>query len=156
MRRVPRSLPLWTSPNLPRSTRLFISVSRPLLSSHQPQLRLPRRPFNASAVDSKGLSPTSTEPEPPKGEHAGGAGHVAQPATLTTDEYHDLADQYIDTLVLKLEEMAEEASEKLEVEYSVSINTVMLCHALMAPADLVVFVTTFSSAHCPIALEPLG
>jgi frataxin-like iron-binding protein CyaY len=45
---------------------------------------------------------------------------------LTTDEYHDLADQYIDTLVLKLEEMAEDAAEKLEVEYSV-------CHTSARP-----------------------
>jgi frataxin-like iron-binding protein CyaY len=46
---------------------------------------------------------------------------------LTTDEYHDLADQYIDALVLKLEEMAEDAAEKLEVEYSV-------CHTSTHPS----------------------
>jgi hypothetical protein len=67
----------------------------------------------------RGLSPTSSEPEPPKAQYAGGATHVAEPATITTDEYHGLADQYLDTLVLKLEEMGEETSEKLEVEYSV-------------------------------------
>jgi hypothetical protein len=124
MRRVPRVLSVRPSPSLPRHT---LSIARPLFSCTQTQSHpIRKRPFHASATRSKGLSPTSSEPEPPKGEHAGGAGHVAQPAALTVDEYHDLADQYIDTLVLKLEEMAEDAAEKLEVEYSV-------CHTSTRP-----------------------
>ena len=120
MRRVPRVLSLRPSPSLPRSARHTLPIARPLLPCTQSQSNsIRKRSFHASATRLKGLSPTSSEPEPPKGEHAGGAGHVAQPAALTTDEYHDLADQYIDALVLKLEEMAEEAVEKLEVEYSV-------------------------------------
>jgi frataxin len=114
---------LRTFPAPPRPTRNAISIARPLLSSSPAQSHiLRRRPFHASATSSKGLSPTSSEPEPPKGEPAGGAGHVAQPASITTDEYHDLANQYIDALVLKLEEMAEDSSEKLEVEYSVRLR----------------------------------
>ena len=117
MRRAPRLLFLRTSHALPRSTCQTISIARPLLPySHSHSNAIQRHVFHASAIISKGLSPTSSEPEPPKGEDAG---HVAQPASLTTDEYHDIADQYIDTLVLKLEEMAEEASEKFDVEYSV-------------------------------------
>jgi hypothetical protein len=42
-----------------------------------------------------------------------------EPAHIPDSEYHELADQYIDTLVLKLEEMAEEAKNGIEVEYSV-------------------------------------
>jgi frataxin len=123
MRRVPRSLSLRTFATLPRSTRHTVSIARPFLASSQAQsYLLRRRPFHASATSWKGLSPTSSEPEPPKGEHAGSAGHVAQPASITTDEYHELADRYIDALVLKLEEMAEESSEKLEVEYSVRLQ----------------------------------
>ena len=120
MRRAPRFLSLRASPTLPHSIRQTIPISRqtlPYAQSHSNAIR--RHPFHSSAVKPKGLSPTSSDPEPPKGEHAGAAGHVAQPATLTTDEYHDIADQYIDALVLKLEEMAEQVSEKLEVEYSV-------------------------------------
>jgi frataxin len=128
MRRVPRVLSLRPSPSLPRSARHTLSIARPLLSCTQSQSNpIRKRSFHASATRLKGLSPTSSEPEPPKGEHAGGAGHVAQPAALTADEYHDLADQYIDTLVLKLEEMAEEPTEKLEVEYSV-------CHTSTRPS----------------------
>ena len=80
-------------------------------------------------------------------EHAGGAGHVAQPAALTTDEYHDLADQYIDALVLKLEEMAEEAAEKLEVEYSV-------CHTSTRPSytpKAVAIRDTMLLSLCPVS-----
>ena len=121
MRRVPRSLPLRILPPLLRSSRRrTISIAGPLLSCAQAPSRLCRRqPFHVSATSLKGLSPTSSEPEPPKAQYAGGATHVAEPASITTDEYHDLADQYIDALVLKLEEMAEKTSEKLEVEYSV-------------------------------------
>jgi frataxin len=127
MRRVPRVPSLRPSPSLPRSARHTLSIARPLLSCTQSQSNpIRKRPFHASATRSKGLSPTSSEPEPPKAQYAGGATHVAQPAALTTDEYHDLADQYIDALVLKLEEMAEEAAEKLEVEYSV-------CHTSTRP-----------------------
>lgn len=128
MRRVPRVLSLRPSPSLPLSARHTLSIARPLLSCTQSQSNpIRKRSFYASPTRLKGLSPTSAEPEPPKGEHAGGAGHVAQPAALTTDEYHDLADQYIDALVLKLEEMAEDAAEKLEVEYSV-------CHTSTHPS----------------------
>jgi hypothetical protein len=138
MRRVPRSLSLRAFATVPHSTRPTVSIARPLLASSQAQsYLLRRRPFHASATSSKGLSPTSSEPEPPKGEYAGGAGHVAQPASITTDEYHDLADQYIDALVLKLEEMAEEPSEKLEVEYSVRLQ-----HDLPVTAQLTHLVNT--------------
>jgi frataxin len=148
IRRVPRVLSLRPSPSLPRSTRHTFAIARPLLSYTQSQSNQTRkRPFHASATRSKGLSPTSSEPEPPKGEHAGGAGHVAQPAALTTDEYHDLADQYIDALVLKLEEMAEEASEKLEVEYSV-------CHTSTRPSytpKVVAVVGYNTTPLCPVS-----
>jgi frataxin len=128
MRRVLRVRSLRPIPSLPRSARHTLSITRPLLSCTQSQSTpIRKRPFHASAPRSKGLSPTSSEPEPPKAEHAGGVGHVAQPAALTIDEYHDLADQYIDALVLKLEEMAEEAAEKLEVEYSVCHTSECSC-----------------------------
>jgi len=125
MRRVSRFLSARISITLPRSTRPTTSIARPILSSTQFQTSTIRRqPFHASIARPKGLSPTSEEPEPPKGEkHAGSTAHAAQPATITTDEYHDIADQYIDALVLKLEEMAEDTTEKLEVEYSAGVLT---------------------------------
>lgn len=44
----------------------------------------------------------------------------APAAPLTTDQYHHLSDQYIDTLVAALEEMQEER-EDVDVEYSVRV-----------------------------------
>lgn len=131
MRRIPRSLSLRISPTIPRPNHRTISIARPLLSCTPVQSHLFRRqPFHVSATSLKGLSPTSAEPEPPKAQYAR-AGHVAEPASITTDEYHDLADQYIDALVLKLEEMGEEPSEKLEVEYSVSFqHNLPLCQVI--------------------------
>ena len=147
MRRVPRIPSLRPSPSLPRPARHTLPIARPLLSRTQSQSNLIRkRPFHASATRSKGLSPTSSEPEPPRAQYAG-AGHVAQPAALTTDEYHDLADQYIDKLVLKLEEMAEDAVEKLEVEYSV-------CHTRTRPSyppKAVVLRNTMLPSFCPVS-----
>lgn len=143
MRRVPSLRP---SLSLPRSARHTLSIARPLLSCTQSQSNpIRKRPFHASATRSKGLSPTSSEPEPPKAQYAG-AVHVAQPAALTTDEYHDLADQYIDALVLKLEEMAEDAAEKLEVEYSV-------CHTSTPPGytpKAVALRDTMLPSFCPV------
>lgn len=150
MRRAPRLLSLRPFPTLLRPTRNTISRGQPLVSSHQPQpYAFRKRTFHASATRPKGLSPTSSEPEPPKGEHAGGAAHVAQPATLTTDEYHDLADQYINALVLKLEEMAEESSEKLEVEYSVCLIVAMQYHAAVDPL-------IHGHLHCYVFLCPFS
>jgi hypothetical protein len=148
MRRAPRVLSLRPSPSLPRSARHTLSTARPLLSCTQSQPNpIRKRPFHASATRSKGLSPTSSEPEPPRAQYAGGAGHVAQPAALTTDEYHDLADQYIDALVLKLEEMAEDVAEKLEVEYSV-------CHTGTRPGctpKAVALRDTMLPSFCPVS-----
>jgi len=124
MRRTSRLLSIRLSSTHPPTTRHLSSIVRPVFSTSQRQSHaLRKRPFHASASTSKGLSPSHEEPETPKTEAAGSSSHVAEPATLTTDEYHTIADQYIDTLVLKLEEMAEDASEKLEVEYSAGVLT---------------------------------
>src|SRR2546421_1785743 len=101
MRRVPRFLSLRTYTNPPSSTRHSIRTARSFLSyTHTRSSILRRQYFHTSVMRPKGLSPTSTEPEPPRVQFAGGAGHVSEPANPTTDEYHDLAHQYIDALVL--------------------------------------------------------
>jgi len=126
MRRSSRLLTHLTSSTYtsPSSTRRLCSLVQPLSKANCTQSQSSRiRPFHVSASVSKGLSPSHEEPEPPKTESTGSSPHAAEPASITTDEYHDIADQYIDTLVLKLEEMAEDASEKLEVEYSAGVLT---------------------------------
>lgn len=66
--------------------------------------------------------PDTSDPEPPQPEpHDAKDMSNAHPAELSESEYHDLADQYLETLVSTMEEMADREAEKgLEVEYSVS------------------------------------
>ncbi len=44
------------------------------------------------------------------------------PADITTEQFHELADQYLDALIEKLEALQEE-TEEVDVEYSVSALT---------------------------------
>jgi frataxin len=44
------------------------------------------------------------------------------PAEITTEQFHEVADQYLDALIEKLEALQEEA-EEVDVEYSVSALT---------------------------------
>jgi len=92
----------------------------PLLRPLSQSLRIPaqRRPFSYTYCPRKGLQPDSEDPKPPATEDHSGH-HALEPAHIADSEYHELADQYIDTLVLTLEEMAEDVKNGLEVEYSV-------------------------------------
>ncbi|KAJ9504262.1 hypothetical protein H2202_000318 [Exophiala xenobiotica] len=81
----------------------------------------PRRAFSTSTVTFKGIQPDSSEPEPPNTESTEHSNH---PAELSDAEYHEIADQYLDTLVLALEEASEKASDGVEVEFSAGVLTV--------------------------------
>jgi frataxin len=69
----------------------------------------------------KGLSPETDNPQPREPE-----AHVSEsasgPAEITTEQFHEVADQYLDALIEKLEALQEEA-EEVDVEYSVSAPT---------------------------------
>ena len=73
------------------------------------------RSFSTTPAASKGLSPESEDPAPKEPES-----HIkaAQPAELTEQEYHELANMYIDSLVQRMEQLQEE-SDEVDVEYSV-------------------------------------
>lgn len=80
------------------------------------------RPFTNSSLLKKGILPETENPpvketEPEK--------RVSQPTDITTTEYHEVADRYIDHLVATLEELQEER-EDVDVEYSVSHNQIIL------------------------------
>lgn len=48
-----------------------------------------------------------------------------EPAKIADAEYHEIADQYLNTLQLSLEEAADKDAQKgLEVEFSVSLRAV--------------------------------
>ena len=70
----------------------------------------------------KGLSPDSEDPKPKEAEP-----HVvdAAPVELSNEEYNQLSDDYMDSIVNKLEELQEER-EDVDVEYSVRFPTPML------------------------------
>lgn len=89
------------------------------------------RPFTTYQPSRKGLSPDSSDPKPPNTEdHNVGSGKQ-EPAHLSDAEYHEIADQYMNTLQLTLEEVADQDAQKgLEVEYSVQTlrSTMSLCY----------------------------
>lgn len=100
----------------PTVTPLLRLVSQPLRTPRQ------RQPFSYTHVPRKGLQPDSEDPKPPATEDQGGH-HALEPAHIADNEYHELADEYIDALVLTLEEMAEDAKNGVEVEYSVCLSS---------------------------------
>lgn len=71
--------------------------------------------LSTSSSTYKGLSPESEDPPAPEVEAVSTS---LEPKELTIEEYHDTSDLYIDNLVAKLEELAEER-EDVDVEYSV-------------------------------------
>lgn len=94
-----------------------ISAPHPRLTvAPSPAASSSARPFSTTPFIRKGLSPDSSEPEPPKTEPHANSGDAAQ---LSDAEYHEIADQYLDNLVLKLEELSEKSNEGMEVEFSV-------------------------------------
>ena len=103
-----------------------VSNRKPTLAPLRPTLQplrihTQRQPFSNTCAPRKGLQPDSEDPKPPATEDHQGH-HALEPAQIADSEYHELADQYIDTLVLTLEEMAEDAKNGIEVEYSVCVS----------------------------------
>lgn len=73
------------------------------------------RPITTSNKVRKGLSPESENPQPKIPENNA---EPMQAAELTQEQYNELSDEYMDTMVEKLEELQEER-EDVDVEYSV-------------------------------------
>lgn len=71
---------------------------------------------SATPIARKGLSPESEIPPAPKDPE-----EISQPvvaAVITDAEYHALADEYLETIVAKLEEL-QEGREDVDVEFAV-------------------------------------
>ncbi len=84
------------------------------------------RAFHASKSAFKGLSPETDNPQPKKPEaHAASA---SQPTEISIEEYHQVSDAYMDTVVAKLEQLQEQR-EDVDVEFSVRNYTSLLCHS---------------------------
>ena len=103
---------------LPRQVLVLSSTSfRPPLHPHQ---RI--SPLSTTKSRSKGLQPDSSDPEPPKTESPHTDGLSAGPVQISDADYHETADQYLNTLVLALEELTEKTSDGVEVEFSVRVH----------------------------------
>ncbi|KAB8300981.1 hypothetical protein EYC80_002905 [Monilinia laxa] len=77
------------------------------------------RPIATSNKLSKGISPESENPQPKVSESNA---EPKQAAELTQSQYNELSDEYMDTIVEKLEELQEER-EDVDVEYSAGVLT---------------------------------
>lgn len=107
---------------LPLSAREIHSSLYPSNCAFPARATQASAPFSTSSVVSKGIQPDSAEPEPPKTEATSGSVDAAQ---ISDAEYHEIADQYLDTLVLSVEELSESTSDGVEVEYSVCTTALM-------------------------------
>ena len=71
--------------------------------------------FSTTRPSLKGLSPETDNPQPKESEsHVTASG----PADITIEQFHEVADDYLNALIEKLEELQEE-TEEVDVEYSV-------------------------------------
>ncbi|KAL2258018.1 hypothetical protein VTK26DRAFT_8834 [Humicola hyalothermophila] len=94
-----------------------VSFSRPRLATS-----LPARRFISSSTDRKGITPDDKPRDPNNVETP----KVARtPANMTDSEYHTVADEYLDKLLTRLEELQDER-EDVDVEYSSGVLTVNL------------------------------
>ncbi len=114
-----------------RSVLPLVRPSLPLRLTRQPRQSLhqlsklshplqTRRHFHLSPRTAKGLQPHSEDPKPPEAHVVDDGGiRVREPAKISVDEYHEIADEYVDGLVATLEEKAETPGSGFDVEYSV-------------------------------------
>jgi frataxin len=72
----------------------------------------------------RSLMPDAEDPKPPKVEDHDQPDH---PTQVTTEEFHERADAYLNELVERLEE-AQDKDPQIEVEYSVSLLALCLVY----------------------------
>lgn len=114
-----RSIARQASSTAPKTRPAYSIRSTRLIAPSTSSLSTPRltRTFHLSATFRKGLSPESPDPEPKSRLESG---HAADPAPISTEDYHKVADGYIEKLVHKLEQMQEEKGD-MDCEYSVRL-----------------------------------
>lgn len=71
--------------------------------------------FSNTCANAKGILPHTDDPAPPNVQDND---PKAVPAELTDNEYHEVADAYLEVILARLEEIAEK-DEGVDVEYSV-------------------------------------
>ncbi|KAI6708768.1 hypothetical protein PZA11_005664 [Diplocarpon coronariae] len=99
---------------------LFPQPTRPITSPIFSRLG-PSRSFLASRSSLKGLSPDSADPAPKEAERES-YNTASAPADISVEEFHELADTYLDVLIERLEALQEDR-EEVDVEYSAGVLT---------------------------------
>jgi hypothetical protein len=84
--------------------------------SYCPQLLSKRRRFSSGQQQYKGITPESADPSPKTPEST--SPKASAPANISIDEYHNLSDVYLNSLVEQLEQLQEER-EEVDCEYTV-------------------------------------
>ncbi|KAI9839461.1 MAG: hypothetical protein M1819_002086 [Sarea resinae] len=107
-----------------RVTPSTVSRARSLLQIHPCQFASTcstSRFFSSSSSAYKGISPESADPKPKAPLESE---HIAEPANISVDEYHEISDGFMDELVSRLEELQEQR-EEVDVEYSAGVLNVV-------------------------------
>lgn len=109
---------LYNTTTPPAARRPKSAFSKP--QHHRPQQR---RPVSTTLHTLKGIQPDSADPAPPDT-----APSTSRPiaAEISESEYHEIADEYLDTLVYAAEELSESVENGIDVEYSVREPTELL------------------------------
>ncbi|KXT14365.1 hypothetical protein AC579_2764 [Pseudocercospora musae] len=115
--------------SLRTASRTFQRPCRMQAQSHQWQQSALRaaftsqsRRFSVHSRSRAGLMPDTEDPQPPKESPPE---QVAQhPAELSDDQYHELADEYMDTVHEKAE-LLQEGREDIEVEYAAGVLNIV-------------------------------
>ncbi|PMD45758.1 Frataxin [Hyaloscypha variabilis F] len=110
------------------SAAIRTSILRPAIlpisihGSRASSIQTPRF-FSTTRPSLKGLSPESENPQPtPREREHNVSESASEPANITIEQFHELADTYLNALIEKLEELQEE-TEEVDVEYSAGVLT---------------------------------
>lgn len=115
--RAVRPLQRYSSQRSSTASRTYQSASRAPTLSYRALSVAAYRSFSTSKPAHKGLSPDSEDPKPKEAEkHA----TAAKPADLSTEKFHEFADQFIEAVIGKMEQL-QEKREDVDLEYSVRL-----------------------------------
>ncbi|KAI9777094.1 MAG: Mitochondrial chaperone Frataxin [Geoglossum umbratile] len=79
-----------------------------------------RKSIHTTPTTSRAITPDSSTPPAPSTTPS----HIAAPANISIEEYHDLADRFLDSLVVKLEGLSEQRDD-VDVEYNAGVLTLV-------------------------------
>ncbi|KAH8804002.1 Frataxin-like domain-containing protein [Hyaloscypha sp. PMI_1271] len=122
------SMSIRPRPSRSSFTAIRASMCRPAvvpISAHVPRASSSQAPrfFSTTRPSLKGLSPDTDNPQPtPREAESNVSESASGPANITIEQFHELADTYLELLIEKLE-MLQEETEEVDVEYSAGVLT---------------------------------